>query len=214
MLKISLIIANRREKRLKTKKKAAAVLAAAVLACASFPLPAAGADPSFSISNLATDYLTNPVGIEADSVSFSWNMDSNVIGKKQTAYQIQVFRADDDSTVWDSGKVESSQSVGIACGGALAEETAYRWQVTVWDEDDQPETSDLGMFETGVTSQPTWQSAEFIRLNQSSSAPIFRTEQQLQGEVASARLYITALGAYQAYVNGARVGYVDAEGST
>ena len=199
---------------MKTKKKAAAVLAAAVLACASFPLPAAGADPSFSISNLATDYLTNPVGIEADSVSFSWNMDSNVIGKKQTAYQIQVFRADDDSSVWDSGKVESSQSVGIACGGALAEETAYRWQVTVWDEDDQPETSDLGMFETGVTSQPTWQSAEFIRLNQSSSAPIFRTEQQLQGEVASARLYITALGAYQAYVNGARVGYVDAEGST
>lgn len=112
--------------------------------------------------------------------------------------------------------MESSDSVGIPYGGGtpLEEGTAYQWTVTVWDEDGVSVTSDMGTFETGVSNQDTWQNAEFIRLNQSSSAPIFRTEQELQGEVASARLYITALGAYQAYINGERAGTVDAEGNT
>lgn len=88
--------------------------------------------------------------------------------------------------------MESSDSVGIPYGGGtpLEEGTAYQWTVTVWDEDGVSVTSDMGTFETGVSNQDTWQNAEFIRLNQSSSAPIFRTEQELQGEVASARATI------------------------
>lgn len=188
---------------------------AACLVCTSISVSAAE-EAAFSVSGMTTEYLQDPVGIEADSVHFGWQMDSGIIGKMQSAYQIQVYRAGNDEPVWDSGKVESRDSVGIPYGGGtpLEEGTAYQWTVTVWDEDGVSVTSDMGTFETGVSNQDTWQNAEFIRLNQSSSAPIFRTEQELQGEVASARLYITALGAYQAYINGERVGTVDAEGNT
>lgn len=188
---------------------------AACLVCTSISVSAAE-EAAFSVSGMTTEYLQDPVGIEADSVHFGWQMDSGIIGKMQSAYQIQVYRAGNDEPVWDSGKVESSDSVGIPYGGGtpLEEGTAYQWTVTVWDEDGVSVTSDMGTFETGVSNQDTWQNAEFIRLNQSSSAPIFRTEQELQGEVASARLYITALGAYQAYINGERAGTVDAEGNT
>ena len=188
---------------------------AACLVCTSFSVTAAD-EADFSISGMTTEYLTNPVGIEADSVHFGWQMNSNIIGKMQSAYQIQVFQSGEKTPVWDSGKVESSDSMGIAYGGEtpLEEGTAYNWTVTVWDEDGVSATSDMGGFETGVTNQEMWKSAEFIRLNQSSSAPVFRTEQKLSGEVASARLYITALGAYEAYINGERVGAVDAQGNT
>ena len=178
---------------------------------------AAGQKAEFIVSGLTTEYMEDPVGIEPNSVHFAWKMESSLIGKKQTAYQIQVFPEGKGEPVWDSGKTESEKSVGISYGGKepLAEGAVYNWSVTVWDEDDHQVTSDMGSFETGVSTQDTWKDAEFIRLNKSSSAPIFRTEQTLEGEkVESARLYITALGAYQAYINGERVGAKDRDGNT
>ena len=88
---------------------------AACLVCTSFPVSAAG-EAAFSISGMTKQYLENPVGIETDSVNFGWQMNSKVIGKMQSAYQIQVFRSGENEPVWDSGKVESGDSVGIAYG--------------------------------------------------------------------------------------------------
>lgn len=157
------------------------------------------------IENLTTEYLTEPIGIDTDKVRFGWNMTSNVIGEKQSAYQIKIFD-ENGNTVWDSGKTESDKSVGIVCPANLEEATSYTWEVTVWNEvgNTFPNTS---TFETGVTNKDEWKNAEFIRMNLSRSAPIFRTEKKLQSDtIKKARLYITALGAYQAYVNGNQVG--------
>lgn len=200
------------------RKKAVAFLLAASLLCTGVGISDvfAAENITFSISDLTTEYLAAPVGIDTDSIHFGWKMNSSVIGKKQTAYQIQVYRMSDDSLVWDSTKVESAQSTGIAYAGEtpIEEGTAYKWTVTVWDEKGVQAVSDMGSFETGVSNQDTWKNAEFIRLNQSSSAPIFRTEQSLNNsEISSARLYITALGSYQAYINGTRVGAIDEDGN-
>ena len=85
------------------------------------------------ITGLTVNYQTNPLGIEAEGVRFAWQMDSTVVGAKQSAYQIKVFSEEGDE-VWDSGKVESDKSTGIACGGSIAERSRYRWEVTVWDQ--------------------------------------------------------------------------------
>ncbi len=166
-------------------------------------------DVTVEIEDLSTEYMQNPVGIEPDSIHFGWKLASNGIGTKQTAYQIQVTDAE-DAVVWDSGKVEDDKSVGIAYAGeALEEGSAYSWKVTVWTEKDKKLTSETGVFETAVTNDQAWKDTKFIRMNRSTAAPIFRTEQKLSGEVQSARLYITAIGAYQAYVNGERVGVME-----
>ena len=164
-----------------------------------------GAAAKTSITGLTTNYQTNPLGIEAEGIRFGWQMDSTVIGARQSSYQVQVF-AEDGAQVWDSGKVESDKSTGIACGGTISERGTYRWQVMVWDQAGQSYTAE-STFETGVSNVQAWKDAEFICMDRSRLAPIFRTEKPLeQKEIRKARLYITALGAYEAYVNGNRVG--------
>ena len=163
------------------------------------------------IENLTTEYLSEPIGIDAENIRFGWNMTSNVIGEKQSAYQIKVF-SENGSTVWDSGKTESDKSVGVLCTGELEDATVYTWEVTVWNENGN-KFRNTATFETGVTNSEEWKSAEFIRMNLSRSAPIFRTEKKLLSDnIKKARLYITALGAYQAYVNGNQVGEWNKEG--
>ena len=73
--------------------------------------------------------------------SFSWKLQDGRIGAKQTAYRILVARDPDilkkgNADVWDSGRVESDRSIGVAYGGPnLAPETRYYWRVQVWDKD-------------------------------------------------------------------------------
>ncbi len=94
-------------------KRGLALLTAAALALSSFqPVLAAGnavnveaRAESTVITDLKTNDLRNPVGIDTVNPSFSWKMESNVLGQYQKAYQIEVAR-DSEFTdmVWDSGK--------------------------------------------------------------------------------------------------------------
>ena len=61
-------------------------------------------------------------------------------GAKQTAYEIRVASSSDalaksKADVWDSGKVESDQSINVAYAGPeLKSRQRYYWQVRVWDQ--------------------------------------------------------------------------------
>ena len=166
-------------------KKAVALFMSACLAFGSMPVSAQSVgevEDQVQIFGLTTEYLTNPIGVEEESVHFAWKMKSNRIGAKQTAYQILVTEG--EQTVWDSGKVESKNSTGIVCGTQLQEGTLYQWTVTVWD--DKGETfTEHASFETGVSNQQEWKDAAFICLNASPTAPVFRTEQQLEAKEIS-----------------------------
>lgn len=85
------------------KKRTLALFMAACLVCTSISVSAAE-EAAFSVSGMTTDYLQNPIGIEADSVHFGWQMNSGIIGKMQSAYRIQVYRAGDAETVWTAVK--------------------------------------------------------------------------------------------------------------
>ncbi len=117
--------------------------------------------------------------------------------------------AEPDNAIWSTGKVERGLSVGVNYDGdPLDNATGYLWTVKVWDKDGKTYTSEPARFETGVTDEQDWLDTEFIQLPASGSAPIFRTEQEIGGKVDSARLYITAGGVYEAYINGEQVGKV------
>ena len=163
------------------------------------------------IIGLTTEYMKNPIGIDTGRIRFGWKMESQKIGTMQSAYQVKVYKENGD-LAWDSGKVKDDKSSGISCEDQLEEGSIYTWEVTVWDNNGNP-YSNMASFETGVTNLEAWKQAEFIRMNKSEFAPVFRTEQSLTGtDIKKARLYITALGAYQAYVNGNRVGEYDGNG--
>ena len=71
---------------------------------------------SVKISRLRCEYLKNPLGIEEVTPRVSWRLQSDQRGQKQEAYQILVASSTeklnkDIGDLWDSGKVNSDQSV-------------------------------------------------------------------------------------------------------
>lgn len=127
---------------------------------------ACGASKQTEITNLKTNYIRNPIGVDDESILFSWQMNSEEQGKSQSAYRIAVYEFDqgnreqDDAIaseicVWDSGKVESSLSVAVPYEGEqLKPQTGYEWSVDVWDEEgNRCVSAETGYFETGLMGE-------------------------------------------------------------
>ena len=113
------------------------------------------------IYDLMTEDMTEPMGIDDPNPTFSWKMRSDVIGQRQTAYQLVVKQG--DTVVWDTGKVESDSSVGIVYGGeALLSSTVYTWYVKVWDKDGKVATSEEAGFEMGLLEESDFADVHYI----------------------------------------------------
>lgn len=168
-------------------------------------------DTSWNVTDLTTNFQENPLGLERDNVRFSWKMDSDEIGAYQKSYRIKVYKDSlNGKLVWDSKKVNSSVSMAIPYEGPeLDLETKYFWNVEVVNQKNR-KNSLTSTFETGSE----FEGSEWITINnfeKGTNSLLFRTEKPLENkEIASARLYITALGIYDAYINGELVqGEVD-----
>jgi hypothetical protein len=89
------------------------------------------------------EWLADPVGIDARAPRFSWRYDAVAgtrRGLRQTKYQILAasaprFLEPGKADRWDSGVVESDETLSIVWGGkALPSGERVFWTVRVWDE--------------------------------------------------------------------------------
>lgn len=177
-------------------------------------------------TNLKTEYLRDPMGIDIVRPRLFWNCQGSV---KQTAYEIAATV--DGEAVWDSGKVESGSMRCVWNGPALKSRDRVIWKVCLWDENDVPGQWSEARFEMGLLDQSDW-TAQWI-----TGDYVPKTRRKLlraytggkakrypvdcfrkvfsSGEIVKARLYITACGLYEARINGERVGaFVLAPGYT
>ena len=70
-----------------------------------------------------------------------WQLNSSDNGSRQTAYEIEIKNSCTGHSVWNSGKIISTQSqlVSVPETGFSVEPTyTYLWRVRVWDETDTP----------------------------------------------------------------------------
>ena len=182
--------------------------------------PASSAAAVTAVDGLTVEHRENPLGVDTVAPRFGWRMVSSVRGQRQTGYQVLVASSPDRLTatgadVWNSGRVGSSDSVVVLYAGmALQPSTRYFWTVWVWDKDGKlVRNAPTASFETGLMSTDGvagWSGARWVSMAgktpNTPGAPMLRREGPLSGaKVQSARLYISALGAYDAYVNGQRV---------
>lgn len=171
-----------------------------------FPGISVMAEPSTTeIYGLRINDLTEPMGIDDPSPSFSWKMKSNATGVSQTAYSITV--SDGSTNVWNSGWVESDNSIGIDYAGSpLTQSTRYTVSVSVKDNSNNTMSAESS-FETGLMGNVS--DAKWISLGSSTgntnSLPAFR-KSFTPKTLKSAKLYTSALGVYDAFINGQRVG--------
>lgn len=155
-------------------------------------------------SHLTTEYQSSPLALDVPHPRLAWIVDAI----EQTAYQVQASSSPGgNADLWDSGRIESSQSVAVPYGGPIAA-TVY-WRVRTWNESGEAsDWSDLAMFGTLPSDlSPTWIGGAIVGAPRSTAPlPILRREFTIGKEVASARLFVSALGLYEARLNGRRVG--------
>jgi alpha-L-rhamnosidase len=169
------------------------------------------------ISHLTCEYRTNPLGIDVLQPRLSWQMQSERRGAHQTAYQILAAPSikklvEGNDLIWDSGRIESDQSIHIPYrGSALNSGQRVFWKVRVWDEIIEQVESPTFWWEMGLLERIDWK-GQWIGApfwggpRTSSPAPYLRKEFILREQIVSARLYATAIGLYECHVNGVRVG--------
>lgn len=167
-----------------------------------------------AVTRLLTENMPDPIGIDNPQPRFSWQLsvptsDRNVL---QTAYEIRVGRRPDGKdAVWTTGRVTSDQSAQVVYNGpALRSGDRYFWQVRVWDNKGRSSawsaTASWGM---GLLTPADWKAAWIQPAATDTSSqpcPILRTTFSANGHIASAIVYVTAHGLYEAQLNGRRIG--------
>ncbi len=189
---------------------------------AVLPAFVSGAE-ALTVLQLRCEYRRNPLGIDAVPPRLSWRLHSGKRNEKQTAYHILVARTkalleEGKADLWDSGKVTSSRSINVVYKGVrLTSGITCFWKVRVWDRSGAASKwSKAASWEMGLLKQDDWK-GEWIgdgkpvpddpeAMYKDDPAPFFRREFSLEKEVESARLYISGLGYYEAYIHGARLG--------
>ena len=187
--------------------------------------------------HLRCEYRENPLGIDATAPNLSWQSDSTERNWKQVAYQILVASSLDGlrsgkADVWDSGKTNSDESVGIAYKGpALESRKRYYWKVHVWDAAGKASDSvEDAWWEMGLLRAEDWKAKWITWKNpedeadrkdirwiwvkgQDALAAVpkssvnFHLDVHLSGRPRAAVLLLAVRGDYTAQVNGREVGH-------
>jgi len=130
-----------------------------------------------TVRNLRCELWHEPLGIDTPTPKFSWALDSG----QQSAHQVVV------EGIWDSGKVESDQSVHVPYRGPpLQPCTRYEWKVRVWDaQGNVSEWSAPARFTTAVRDwRAQWIAAPNSARETSSLVVITARYRTLDGKVA------------------------------
>jgi alpha-L-rhamnosidase len=183
---------------------------------------------SLKVSSLRCEYLQNPQGIDILRPRLSWQLkekdegrndaDDLTRGLKQTAYQVLVASSlkilkRDQGDHWDSGKVNSNQSVHVAYDGKpLYSRMECYWKVRVWNGEKKSDWSEAAYWTMGLLKPENWQ-AKWISLQRdkdqkldSKNSPMLRRVFDIEKKVKSAQLSICGLGYYEMFLNGEKVG--------
>jgi alpha-L-rhamnosidase len=168
---------------------------------------------ALSIEGLTVERRIDPLGIDARRPRFGWRLVGDGAAARQSAYQVQVIDG------WDSGRHDGSTSTYVEYSGApLESRRRLTWRARVWDANGEAsEWSAPASFEMGLLEPTDW-SAHWIEhlvpdlfsepeeRRRTRAAPLLRRRFSLSTPPERARLYITARGLYEAFVNGTRVG--------
>jgi alpha-L-rhamnosidase len=160
------------------------------------------------------EQAVDPIGIGTISPRLDWAVTSGRRGDGQTAYQILVASSKrllvaGKADLLDTGKVPSDASANVVyCGKPMHSREHCWWKVRVWGRDGRASAfSKISYWETGLLDPADWK-AQWIEIpgkKAGSPASYIRKPFAVAKQVKEARLYSTALGLYEIYLNGRRV---------
>jgi len=176
-----------------------------------------------TLSDTRCEYRENPVGVDTPAPRLSWVINTATRGTRQTAWQILVASspaalAKNQGDWWDSGQVNSDQSIQVVYGGkSLAAGQNYFWKVRIWNQANQvSDWSQPARWTMGLLNAADWQAKwigfstptnSVVTLPKSGSyplqpAPFFRKTFTVGKAFKRATAFASALGAYELHLNG------------
>jgi len=171
-------------------------------------------------TGLRCEYRVDPLGVDVTQPRLSWVLRSNQRGQRQTAYRLLVASspeklAADTGDLWDTGRVESDQTLHVVYDGKpLTSRMQCWWKVRVWDADGQPSAwSEPAIWSMGLLDPGDW-AARWIAdprdavVNEAGPLPcsMLRKAFTIDGPIERATVHVSGLGLYELRINGRRVG--------
>lgn len=177
---------------------------------------------TLKIYDLRTEMLKNPEGIDVLTPRLSWKIEGESRGLTQIAYRILAASSPEKliagtGDLWDSGKQNSSNTIGIKYQGKkLKSSQDVYWKVKVWTNNNENAWSTTSHWSMGLLYFQDWKGRwigmdslasrdkdeKFSKL----SARYFRKTYQLSKPIKKAKAHIIGLGLYELYINGQKVG--------
>ncbi len=182
------------------------------------PFENAGQPAYFSLVNLKTNWIDSPVGVDISTPCFSWEIQMDDKEMIQKAYRIKLWQVGTEENVllWDTGMVRSSQTTRIPYEGKkLQSHSTYEWEVVSWNQEDQPSDRAASSFRTSYIEKQPFGDAQMISMQaeenvydegQAVFIKDFEIYDDQEKKLRQATIYASALGIYDAYINGQRVG--------
>jgi alpha-L-rhamnosidase len=168
--------------------------------------------PDVTVADVRFEHLRETLGIGVARPRLSWTIATAAEIWRQAAYEIEAEGADGRNR-GRTGRVDSNESVLVPWPFAsLASREKVTVRVRVWGADGSSSAwSAPHAVEAGLLDPADW-TARFVTpdWDEDTSRPqpglLLRRELDVRGDVAKARLYVTALGVYEVQLNGQVVG--------
>jgi alpha-L-rhamnosidase len=163
------------------------------------------ADRSDRPWDLRVEHLDEAFGIDTTIPGLSWKLPR--LASRQLAFRVRAGG-------WDSGRVETDVNILVPYAGPqLRSRQRVDWDVKVWTDVGESAWSSPARWEMGLLGADDW-IARWIEPSDSDwgtpgkrHAHVFRTTFSAGG--SRARLYATAHGVYEVFLNGVRVGELE-----
>jgi alpha-L-rhamnosidase len=158
------------------------------------------------------EHQREALGLGTARPRISWTVTTDRPNWRQAAYEIESVASAARPADW-TGRIESDQSILVSWPFApLASREAVTLRVRVWGSDGEAsEWSGPATAEAALLDSADWL-ARFVGpawpedTTQPQPGPLLRRAFNVRGPVATARLYVTSLGVYEAQLNGTVVG--------
>jgi len=165
-----------------------------------------------TVAEVRFEHHRDSFGIGEAQPRLSWIVDTTTVGWRQTGYEIEAYRSEGQLRE-RTERVESDQSVLVSWPFApLSSRERLTVRVRVWGIDGRSSAwSKSSPVEAGLLHADDW-TAQFVTSDweedssRSRPGPLLRREFDVRTGVRRARLYVTALGVYEAQLNGATAG--------
>ncbi len=156
------------------------------------------------IIQLETNHMANPMGFRMDSVVLSYKTTESK-GKKSIVQKIEIAEDEEfKEMVLDTGWTPDIDSKCFRPQFSVKPECRYYWRASVRNDAGEEAVSEAAFFEAPPEKiRGKWICAPFEKEKHS----VFMRKFELGGKkVKKARLYISGLGLYEAYLNGEKIG--------